>query len=154
MTGALGRKNYGILLLYKNKRCFSAVFFIFAVFAVLPYLFRKFFLVDFDEVGEEHGKTVSRKLLRLADTMEPFVRINDDSSGFNLEKSTSGLNHILVDSLCYSMLTQNESLGMYNNVISDLIKKDKPWAEEIAEESKIIVEQLVQQNLKQWYPEN
>jgi hypothetical protein len=40
---------------------------------------------------------------------------------------------------------------MYNQVISDLIVRDKPWAEEIAEESKIIVENLVQQNLKQWY---
>jgi hypothetical protein len=83
--------------------------------------------------------------------MEPFVRINKDSLGFSLEKDTSGLNHILVDSLCYAMLTQNESLGMYNQVISDLIMRDKPWATEIAAESKVIVENLVQQNLKPWY---
>jgi DNA-binding MarR family transcriptional regulator len=121
-----------------------------AIYHVFTGLMKDTF-VDFEKVREEHGKTVSMKLLRLADSMEPFVRIDKDSLGFSLEKDTSGLNHILVDSLCYSMLTQNESLGMYNQVISDLIARDKPWATEIAAESKVIVEKLVQQNLKPWY---
>jgi len=106
--------------------------------------------VDFEKVRAEHGKTVAMKLLRLADSLEPFIKINKDSSGFSLDKETSGLNHILVDSLLYSMLTQNEALGMYNQVISDLVEKDKSWAKEIAEESKSIVDSLVQQNMKSW----
>jgi len=107
--------------------------------------------VDFECVREEHGKTVAMKILRLADSLEPFVRINEDSSGFSLDKETSGLNHILVDSLMYSMLTQNEALGMYNLTISDLVAKDKPWATEIAEGAKMIAEGLVQQHMKAWF---
>jgi len=107
--------------------------------------------VDFERVRGEHGKTVAMKLSRFADSLEPFVKITNDSLGFSLDKETSGLNHIMMDSLMYSMLAHNEALGMYNQVISDLISKDRPWAKEIAADAKIITENLIQQNMKAWF---
>lgn len=107
--------------------------------------------VDFERVRGEYGKTVAMKLARFVDSLEPFVKISNDSLGFSLDKETSGLNHIVVDSLMYSMLAHNESLGMYNQVISDLVGKDKHWAKEIAADAKIITENLIQQNMKAWF---
>lgn len=104
--------------------------------------------IDLDSVGKEYGKTMMNKLLVLGRSIEPFVRVNTDFRSLSLNQHNVGLNKILIDSLLYSTLTQNEALEVYSQTISTLVEKDQPWAEEVADEARYFVSDLIKQNIK------
>ena len=104
--------------------------------------------IYFEDIESQYGKIISRKSLILVEKLSPFVSLKKDYSGFNLDEKNKGLSDIIINSLQYSMLTQDESLGMYNQAISDIIEKDKPFGKEVAEESKILVNEIIKNNIK------
>ena len=104
--------------------------------------------IIFDIVEKEYGGKFGRKLVVLATQMTPFVNVEKDYSGFSLNRSNIGLNDIMLNSLQYTMLTQNESLAMYNQAIADLVEKDRPLAAQVAIESKQIADDIIKNNIK------
>ena len=103
--------------------------------------------IDLDSVEKEYGKTIRAKLLVLGRSIEPFVTIDTDYRGLNLNRHNIALNKILIDSLLYSTLTQNEGLEVYSQTISTLVEKDKPWVAEVEDEVKSLTSALIQQTI-------
>ncbi len=105
----------------------------------------------FEDLEGEFGKIIHNKILILVNDLKPFVLFKEDYSGFFLNEKKRALNEILINSLLYSMLTQTESyesLGIYSQAISDLIEKDTPWAKEVEEEARILVEDITNHNIQ------
>jgi len=104
--------------------------------------------VSFEAVDKEYGKTIERKLLHLAIDLNPFVSITEDHSCFILNQNNVGLNNIIINSLMYSAIARNDALDVYSTAISNLVEKDEPWYMEVAEESKTLVDDLIERNRK------
>jgi DNA-binding MarR family transcriptional regulator len=87
--------------------------------------------VDFESLEKDYDKAIARKIIVTSNLLQPFVTINKEYTKLNLNKDTIGLNKILIDSLLYSVLTQNDGLAIYNNAISALVEKDQQWSKDI-----------------------
>ena len=109
--------------------------------------------INFEDIGREYGKTVERKMLRFAFDLDPFTIIKDDYSGFVLNAQNAGLNNIVINSLIYSAIARNDALDVYTTAIENLVERDAQWHKDIAEESKILVDDLIEKNRKDlsWY---
>jgi DNA-binding MarR family transcriptional regulator len=100
---------------------------------------------DFESIEREYSKNIERKIVVISRLLEPFVAIDKDYNGISLNKDTTGLNKVLIDSLLYSVLTQNDGLAIYNNAIAALVEKDKPWATDIENEVQTLTTALIKE---------
>lgn len=109
--------------------------------------------INFEDIGREYGKTFERKMLRFTLDLDPFACIKDDYSGFVLNPQNAGLNNIIINSLIYSAIARNDALDVYTTAIENLVERDAQWHNDIAEESKILVNDLIEKNRKDlsWY---
>lgn len=109
--------------------------------------------INFEDIGREYGKTVERKMLRFVFDLDPFASIKDDYSGFVLNAQNAGLNNIVINSLIYSAIARNDALDVYTTAIENLVERYTQWHKDIAEESKILVNDLIEKNRKDlsWY---
>jgi hypothetical protein len=92
-------------------------------------------------------------MLRFAVDLDPFVSIKEDYSGFVLNTHNVGLNNIIINSLIYSAIARNDALDVYTTAIKNLVERDAQWHNDIAEEPKILVNDLIEKNKKDlsWY---
>ncbi|VVB99605.1 Uncharacterised protein [uncultured archaeon] len=88
--------------------------------------------IELDEVATEYGKVFSRKLISFSQYLVPFIRMNPDHS--KLLGSKSNIEKVILDTVSYSILTGNESLGMYASALSDMVSKDKLASRELNKE--------------------
>jgi hypothetical protein len=103
--------------------------------------------ITFDDIENEYGKTLMKKALILGRSLEPFVRLDSEYNSLQLNQRNLMLNKILIDSLLYSILTQDEGMSAYNSTIADLVEKDKPLTDQVEEEIKSWMATLIEQNI-------
>lgn len=79
-----------------------------------------------DDIEHEYGKQFSRKITLLSTTaFNPFMKV--DSTFSNLVLDDSNLADVVFNVIQYSMLTNNESLSVYSQTLSDMLIKDKKY---------------------------
>jgi hypothetical protein len=118
-----------------------------AIYNIFNDLVNKKF-IDFSTIASEYGNILERKIIVFAKYLEPFIIVKNDFSGFAINEQNKGLYDIMISSLQYSILTHNESMGMYNQAIADLVEKDKPIADEVSTEAKLLCKEIIKENLR------
>jgi hypothetical protein len=103
--------------------------------------------ISFDDVESKYGKKLRNKFLILGRSLSPFVRFGSEFNSLVLNQQNPTMNKILMDSLVYSILTQDEGMSEYNNTIADLVQKDKPLTEQLEEEAKAWVSVNLEQKI-------
>lgn len=78
---------------------------------------------------------------------EPFVKLDAKLNTLSLNQNNFAINKILLDSLLYSLVTQDEGMGIYATTIARLVEKDAPWASRVQNEVKELTNELMQQSL-------
>ena len=104
--------------------------------------------VDFESIEKTYSSSIARKIAVTGRLLDPFVTLNQEYTRISLNQRTVGLNKVLLDSLLYSILTQNDGLEIYNNMIAALVEKDKPWATDMDNEVRTLTTALIQQSTK------
>lgn len=78
---------------------------------------------------KEYEKTSKAKTTKTGfyiNSSSTFSKPFNDSNDFsNMQMSKTSLGDVIVDVLHYSLLTTNDSLGIYSSVISDMIGKSQ-----------------------------
>lgn len=130
-------RNIKPYLLHVVKELYSSLEERKAVYSIFSDLLKKKD-IEFEIIESTYGKPLSRKIAVTSRLLEPFVTINKDYTRLCVNKDTTGLNEVLLDSLLYSLLTQSldDSLNIYNNAIAALVEKDKGWAKDIESATK------------------
>jgi len=100
-----------------------------------------------DEVEREYDATFMRKMLVFCRSTEPFVKLDSKFNMLTLNQNNFAINKILLDSLLYSLVTQDEGMGIYATTIANLVEKDAPWASRVENEVKALTNELIQQGL-------
>lgn len=104
--------------------------------------------VSIDEIEKEYDRTLMKKILILGRSTEPFVKLDGQLNSLSINQNNFAVNKILLDSLLYSVVTQNEGLGIYAQTIASLVEKDSPWTAQVQSEVKEITNALIEPNLK------
>lgn len=103
--------------------------------------------VSLDEIEKEYNKPFARKVTLLSNTaLKPFMRI--DPSFVNLELVDSKLAEIVFNIVQYSMLTNNKSLDIYSQTLSDMIFRDKKYYKTVESDASVLKKELLTDDLR------
>jgi len=77
--------------------------------------------LQFERIDSEYGKQFGRKFLITASKLSPIFDISKDLEF--ISKRTTRLKKILLNILEYSLITQNEALGIYSPLLSEFVER-------------------------------
>ena len=97
--------------------------------------------ITFDDIEEQYGRKMSRKLGAWSFNIKAFIEIDRDYSAIKVHNSE--LSKMILNVLQYSLLTTNESLGMYANTISDMISRDVDLVNLIERDASILKQEFM-----------
>ncbi len=103
--------------------------------------------LSFDEITSE-DKGIGRKMIALSQHLDPFIIIDKDYSHFSIKESTNNLSELMISSLLYSIMTQEDSLAIYSQMIGEFVEKDIPLREELNNEARDILDKFISKNMK------
>lgn len=103
--------------------------------------------INLDEIETEYSKPFARKVTSLSNTaFRPFMR--PDSTFTNLELLDSNLAEVVFNVVQYSMLTNDRSLDIYSQTLSDMIIRDKKYSKTVESDALDLKNKLLSEDLK------
>ncbi len=116
------------------------------LYEVINYLLRKK-EISFDEIEDKTSKTLSRKIGAWSYTLKPFIELDENFSLIKLPDSQLGVT--ILDTLQYSLLTANESMHVFNSVMSNFVSKDWNLMNKIDDDALVVKQAfLKKKNIK------
>jgi hypothetical protein len=99
-------------------------------------------ILNLDDIEKEFNKPFARKIMSLSNTaLKPLMMV--DPTFTNLELVNSKIAEVVLNTVQYSMLTNNESLGMYSQALSDMIFKDRKYCKTMESDALELKQQLL-----------
>jgi hypothetical protein len=116
------------------------------LYKILSYLLKEK-EISFDDIEDKTNTKLSRKIGAWSYTLKPFIESDEDFSLIKLPDSRLG--EMILDTLQYSLLTANESMHIYNSVMSNFVSKDWNLMNRIEEDATILKQAfLKKKNIK------
>ncbi len=102
-----------------------------------------------DVIEGDYGRVIVRKFSVLSQYLKPFIDTDKDLSMLTLKADRNMVNEIVISSLLYSLVTQEDSLSIYNETIENMVEKDIPVATKLTEEAENLVKDIIKDNIKE-----